>query len=103
MLTNPATRRLFGATWADEARRMVAQFRSTHDLLAGDPAFIDLLDRLKRGCPEFPAWWKAHDIRDISAGIKRMSHPKKGVLRYQHASFQCNDDPGLKLVIYTPV
>jgi hypothetical protein len=32
-----------------------------------------------------------------------MVHPKKGALRFQHASFQCNDDPGLKLVIYTPV
>jgi transcriptional regulator with XRE-family HTH domain len=103
MLTNPATRRLFGTTWADEARRMVAQFRKTHDLWAGDPAFVDLLDRLKRGSPEFPAWWKAHDIRDVAAGIKRMADPRKGVLRFQHASFQCNDDPGLKLVIYTPV
>ena len=43
VLTNPDTRRLFGATWADEAKRMVAQFRATHDLWAGDPAFIELL------------------------------------------------------------
>jgi transcriptional regulator with XRE-family HTH domain len=28
VLTNPATRRLFGASWADEAQRMVAQFRA---------------------------------------------------------------------------
>jgi hypothetical protein len=25
------------------------------------------------------------------------------VLRFEHASFQANDDPALKLVIYTPV
>ncbi len=50
-----------------------------------------------------PGWWKAHDIRDVAAGEKRMVHPKKGVLRFQHASFQCNDEPGLKLVIYTPI
>lgn len=103
VLLNPATRRLFGATWAEEARRMVAQFRKTHDLWAGDPAFVQLLDRLRRGCPEFVTWWKAHDIRDVAAGRKRMAHPKKGVLHFQHASFQCNDEPGLKLVIYTPV
>ena len=48
VLTNPATRRLFGASWADEARRIVAQFRATHDLWAGDPAFHDLLARLRR-------------------------------------------------------
>ena len=32
-----------------------------------------------------------------------MIHPKKGLLRFEHASFQANDDPALKLVIYTPV
>src|SRR5262245_42813991 len=32
VLTNPDTRRLFGANWAQEARRIVAQFRATHDL-----------------------------------------------------------------------
>ena len=46
---------------------------------------------------------KAHDIRAAAAGQKQMTHPKKGVLRFEHASFQANDDPTLKLVIYTPV
>ncbi len=35
VLTDPAAKRLFGATWADEAHRMVAQFRTNHDLWAG--------------------------------------------------------------------
>lgn len=103
VLTNPAVRRLFGNGWEDEARRMVAQFRKTHDLWAGDPAFVELLYRLHEGSAEFAGWWKAHDIRDGAAGIKKFVHPKKGTLRFQHASFQCNDDPALKLVIYTPV
>src|SRR5258705_359366 len=47
VLTNCATRRLFGASWAEEAKRVVAQFRATHDLGAGDPAFRDLLARLR--------------------------------------------------------
>jgi len=52
----------------------VAQFRATHDLWAGDPAFIDLLERLRQGCPEFAPWWEAHDIGSITAGRKRLSH-----------------------------
>jgi len=32
-----------------------------------------------------------------------MSHPTLGVLHFEHTSFQANDDPALKLVIYTPV
>ena len=101
MLTNAATRRLFGASWADEAKRMVAQFRATHDLWAGDPAFRDLLARLRAGCPEFAAWWEAHDIRGSVAGRKALSHPKKGRLRFEYTTFQANDDPALRLVIYT--
>jgi len=103
VLTNPATRQLFGAAWAEEARRIAAQFRASHDLWAGDPAFITLLHRLRAGCPEFVKWWKAHDVRGAEAGTKLLTHPEQGVLRFAHASFQANDDPALKLVIYTPV
>jgi transcriptional regulator with XRE-family HTH domain len=103
MLTNPAARRLFGAAWAGEAKRMVAEFRATHDLWAGDPAFLDLLQRLRQGSPEFTIWWEAHDIRGVSAGQKLLKHPEKGSLRFEYATFQANDDPALKLVIYTPV
>jgi transcriptional regulator with XRE-family HTH domain len=103
MLTSPKARRLFGAAWADEARRMVAQFRATHDLWAGDPAFLELLERLRQGCPEFATWWKAHDIRGVAAGQKRLSLPKKAALRFAYATFQANDDPALKLAIYTPL
>ena len=103
VLTNRATRRLFGESWAEEARRMVAQFRATHDLWAGDPAFRDLLARLREGCPEFAGWWEAHDVGAMAAGRKSLRHPKKGKLRLEYASFQANDDPALKLVIYTAV
>ena len=102
MLTSPDARRLFDATWAEDAKRMVAQFRATHDLWAGDPAFLDLLKRLRQGSPEFAAWWKAHDIRGVSSGEKLLTHPTKGVLRFLYASFQANDDPALKLAIYAP-
>jgi transcriptional regulator with XRE-family HTH domain len=103
VLTNPHTKRLFGASWPDEAKRIVAKFRATHDLWAGDPAFIDLLARVRHGCPEFPTWWEAHDVGGISTGEKVLRHPKKGLLRFEYASFQATDDPALKLVIYTAV
>jgi transcriptional regulator with XRE-family HTH domain len=103
MLTNRGTRRFFGASWEDEARRMLAQFRATHDLWADDPAFVALLKRLSEGCPEFAGWWKAHDIRGIVSGQKTLSSRGKGVRRFEYATFQANDDPALKLAIYTPV
>ena len=103
MMTMPATRRLFGAGWADEAKRMVAQFRAIHDLWAGDPAFLALLERLHRDSPEFSMWWRAHDIRGTASGQKLLRHPKTGMVKFEYATFQANDDPALKLAIYTPV
>jgi transcriptional regulator with XRE-family HTH domain len=103
MLTNPRSRQLFGPGWAEEAQHMVAAFRATHDLWAGDPAFVALLRRLRDGCPEFEAWWERHDVRRGGSGRKVLHHATRGVIAFDHASFQFNDDPSLKLVIYTPV
>ncbi len=103
MLTDPDSRHLFGAAWAEEAKRMVAQFRTTYDVWAGDPAFLDLLARLRQANPDFVMWWEAHDIRNVGTGQKLLHHPQKGLLRFEYATFQANDDPALKLVLYTPV
>ncbi len=103
VVTDPTARVLFGPSWAEEARRMVAQFRATHDLWTGDPAFSELLNRLRRGSPEFSDWWETHDVRAAASGRKRLHHPEKGVLCFEYATFQANDDPALKLVIYSPV
>ncbi len=103
VLTNKKTRKSYGAGWADMAKRMVAMFRATHDVWAGDPAFAELVTRLRAGSPEFVKWWDAHDVQGTLSGRKTFTHPTKGVLHFEHASFQANDDPALKLVIYTPV
>jgi transcriptional regulator with XRE-family HTH domain len=102
VLTDARARALFGATWAEEARRMTAQFRATHDLWAADPAFVDLLARLKAGCSQFPAWWEAHEVRLGGMGRKHLHHPVRGPLSFEYATFQANEDPTLKLAIYLP-
>jgi transcriptional regulator with XRE-family HTH domain len=103
VLTGANARRLFGVHWAEQARRMVTEFRVMHDLWAGDPAFQDLLERLRAGCPEFEDWWEAHDVGQSQSGRKLITHPRKGDLAFDYATFQAYDDAGLKLVIYTPV
>ena len=102
MLTQKAARKLFGASWTDEAKRMVAQFRVAYDVWAGDAAFTELVEKLRQGSPEFVAWWGAHEVRGTSSGRKTLNHPDKGALQFEYSSFQANDDPALKLVIYTP-
>jgi transcriptional regulator with XRE-family HTH domain len=101
LLTTAHARRSFGKAWASQAQHVIAQFRTSYGQWAGDPAFTALLERLRDGCPEFAAWWKGHDIRPPAAGTKRLRHPTRGPLRLSHNSFQSNDDPRLRLIIYT--
>lgn len=102
MFIEPYSRRLFGENWTSEARRMIALFRVTHDLYADDPAFVKLVERLRAHSAEFAKWWSAHDIRRGAFGQKVLIHPERGAQRYDYATFQANDDPALKLAIYTP-
>jgi len=102
VLTDARARALFGEAWPEEAQRMVAQFRTAHDLSAADPAFIDLLDRLTEGCPHFATWWEAHEVRGGGTGRKVLHHPRRGRLAFDYATFQANGDPALRLAIYVP-
>ncbi|MFZ0801313.1 MAG: helix-turn-helix transcriptional regulator [Terriglobales bacterium] len=102
VLTDPRAKTLFGERWDAEAMRMVALFRSTYDLWAEDPAFTDLISRLRLGCSRFDAWWSTHEIGSAVSGTKTVHHPTRGPLRYEYVTFQANDDPRLKLAAFIP-
>ncbi|USU21403.1 helix-turn-helix transcriptional regulator [Paraburkholderia fungorum] len=103
MFVEPEARRLFAESWSDEARRMIALFRVSHDLYAGDPAFVALVERLRANSGEFAQWWGTHDVRSGVSGQKVFVHAQHATQRYEYATFQSNDDPALKLAIYTRV
>jgi hypothetical protein len=101
--TDSAARRSFGKQWREEARRMLALFRATHDLWAGESAFITLVERLSIECVEFTDWWTTHDVDAPISSVKLLIHPERGPLRFEYATFQANDDPHLKLALYVGV
>ncbi len=103
MLTDPDARSLYGAGWADEAKNMMARFRATHDLWADDPAFHDLLERLRHGSPEFTLWWESHDVSREGISQKLLNYSKRGLLRFEFTIFRSQSDPALTLLVYTPV
>lgn len=100
MFADQEARRLFGAEWAAEARRMLSLFRATHDLWPSDPTFEELVKRLRAGCAEFDPWWTDHDVTMPRSGSKRLHLPSGDTVLYEYSSFQANDDPSLKLALY---
>ena len=100
VLTKRAARKMFGERWAEEAQRLLALFRPAHDIWADDPAFADLVARLRRECPEFEVWWERRDVRAPSAGRKILARPHEVAMQFEYASFQSNDNPDLRLAIY---
>ena len=100
MFMDGEARRLFGAGWAEEARRMLSLFRATHDLWPGDPSFDAIVTRLRTGCAEFEAWWADHDVTMPRSGSKRLHLRSGETVLYEYSTFQANDDPSLKLSIY---
>ena len=103
MLTAPEIKTLFGDAWEAEGKRMLARFRTTYDLWAGDPVFVELRERLCERCSQFESWWNTHELGSITGVQKLLNHPINGLLSFSTASFQANDDPSLKLVVYTPL
>ena len=88
MMTNKRTRKSYGAGWADVAKRMVAMFRATHDVWAGDPAFAELLARLRQGSPEFVKWWGAHEVHGTLSQDHDPSHQGRAAFRAHELSGQ---------------
>lgn len=102
MMTSPDAKRAFGPTWSREAKRVVAQFRTAYDIFARDPAFEDLVQRLGSNLV-FTRWWNEHDVTASVSGTKTIRRNPRSTTSWVHSSFQSNDDPNLRLVIYAPV
>ena len=105
MFTSPEVRGRY-PRWEDEARSALEDFRLTYDFWSHSPEFNALVDELRTASREFARWWKAHRIRPKPSGRKLMTHPSYGRVTVAFSTFQSNENPDLRLVLYgavTPV
>lgn len=103
MFLRPASRKLFGASWEAEARRMLAEFRPIHDINAADPRFAKLAARLQAESAPFAKWWRQHDIKAGGAGQKTLHPPGGNKTKYEYVALQVIENPALKTIIYYAV
>lgn len=102
LFVNPARRRLH-VNWEAVAQRALAEFRASYGRYAGDPTFTELVEDLQHASQEFRLWWLRHTVQGSSEGEKFLEHPLCGKLALEHHTFQINETPTLRLVVYTPL
>ena len=102
VFAEPNARRLL-ADWADQARRIMAEFRSSTASLRDDSHYVDLVDRLVTASPEFAEWWPQLDVAQFQTRLRRYVHPRAGNLVFEYQQLTPSEWPGLRVVCQLPV
>ena len=102
IFTNPLARQQI-VNWEENARQLLAQFRSSCGRYPGDAQLTELIHDLMLASPEFRAWWPDHEVRGGQEGRKMLNHPQVGYLVFERLTFQVFDTPDLKVTVYTPL
>jgi transcriptional regulator with XRE-family HTH domain len=101
LFTNSALRSLV-VDWRERAQDTLARFRADYGRHAGDPHFVQLVERLKSVSPEFAEWWPRFDIQPMSEGRREYEHPLGGRMIVDHATFLVGDNPELGMLVMNP-
>ena len=102
IFTEPLSRQYI-VNWEDDARYLLAQFRSSYARHPGDAQMTELIHDLQLRSPEFRAWWPVHEVQAGQEGRKTLNHPQVGHLLFERLTFQVFDTPDLKVTVYTPL
>ncbi len=102
VFAEPHARRLL-ADWADQARRIMAEFRSGTAPVRDDVRVVDLIDRLVAASPEFAEWWPQLDVAQFQTRLRRYAHPRAGNLVFEYQQLTPSEWPGLRVVCQLPV
>ena len=101
LFTDPHWRKIL-RDWESHAAHLIALFRTTMADHLTEPAWRDLVARLKDRSPEFGDMWARQEVTGAEPRVKLFDHPEEGRLRMRSASLWLADRPGTRMVIHTP-
>jgi transcriptional regulator with XRE-family HTH domain len=96
---DPGERDLY-PDWEEATERLVAGFRQSVGLDAGDQRVIELVGELSIASPRFRTLWARHDVRTPKGAETRLEHPQIGELRLRREKLAVSGTSGQMLVIY---
>jgi transcriptional regulator with XRE-family HTH domain len=93
------------ADWDSIARFVVGAFRADVARAGANnsAAATQLVEELSRISPEFAALWQDNDVVTHGEGVKRIHHPRAGLLAMEFSSFTVEGRPELGMIVYNPV
>ncbi|MFJ5232163.1 helix-turn-helix transcriptional regulator [Kitasatospora sp. NPDC088391] len=81
---------------------VVARFRNSMADHAAEPAWKNLVDRLRRVSPDFEEAWERHEVAGLVNGFKQFALPATGLLRFEYTNLWLGPRSGTRLVGYVP-
>jgi transcriptional regulator with XRE-family HTH domain len=89
--------------WLAVARFVVASFRAEATRAGARAEIAQLVDELSQTSPQFAALWRANDVVGHAEGVKRIRHPKIGLIELEFSIFAVDGRPDLGMIVYNPV
>lgn len=102
LFTDPYLRDLM-PDWEFTGMYNVASFRAEAGTRLGEPPFSDLVNRLLQTSDAFRTAWETYDIETLPSRERLLHHPDVGDLHVVQHSLSPSGDPGLQVVIFTPI
>jgi hypothetical protein len=101
IFTRPELRSMM-VDWPTRAQDAIARFRADYGRYAGDPHFVELVQRLIAISPDFAEYWPRHDLRQMSEGSSRYRHPVAGNMVVDFMIFSVVDKPEQRVTVFSP-
>ncbi|MGF6371611.1 transcriptional regulator with XRE-family HTH domain [Paraburkholderia sp. RAU6.4a] len=91
--------------WESVARLVVGTFRADVARAGLASEVGDLVDDLCRASPDFDRMWRENQVFSHSEGehVKRLLHPKLGVIEMEYSLFAVDGRPDLSMIVYAPL
>ena len=102
LFTHPHARTLY-PHWDEEARTVVARFRSQVSRYPEDGQLAALITRLTARSEEFADLWSRQTVAEDACGPELLFHPVAGKLAFNRTSLRFTDRIGLTMVVFLPI
>jgi transcriptional regulator with XRE-family HTH domain len=89
--------------WAAEARDLVGQFRTGTAALPSEGRITDLISELEQVSPHFRRLWAEHFVSGPERRIRRLRHPRRGVVRMNLVTLYDEVHASIGLTLHMPV